>query len=233
MIPSATFGRKAQAFYSSLSSGLPVPDGVEVLNPYIDPQVAELTDVFFRKFYEDEHPRVGIFGINPGRFGGGLTGISFTDPIQLQSACGIEHHLHMRPELSSTFVYSVISEYGGAEAFFRHFFLTALCPLGFTADGKNLNFYDRKDLEAMVRPFIISSIRAQIDFGLSQACCICLGEGILHKYFTKLNEEHGWFREIFALPHPRFILQYRRKQEETHRSGYLETLRSCEEIMNR
>ncbi len=32
-----------------------------------------------------------ILGINPGRFGGGITGIPFTDPIRLQNICGIEN----------------------------------------------------------------------------------------------------------------------------------------------
>ena len=47
-------------------------------------------EAFFYKFYSDSNPRRMIFGINPGRFGAGTTGINFTAPKQLQEFCGIE-----------------------------------------------------------------------------------------------------------------------------------------------
>ena len=58
--------------------------------------------------------RVAVLGINPGRLGGGRTGIAFTDPGALTAYCGIAHELPRRaPELSTQFVYEVITELGG------------------------------------------------------------------------------------------------------------------------
>jgi hypothetical protein len=39
-----------------------------------------------------------------------------------------------------------------------------------------------------------------------------------------LNNEHKWFGEIIPLPHPRFILQYRRKQKDEFIHQYLSVL---------
>ena len=47
-----------------------------------------------------------LLGINPGRFGGGVTGIPFTDPIRLQNVCGIENNFEKKQELSSVFIYA-------------------------------------------------------------------------------------------------------------------------------
>jgi hypothetical protein len=39
---------------------------------------------FYQKYYADNKKRSLIIGINPGRFGAGVTGIPFTDPIRLK-----------------------------------------------------------------------------------------------------------------------------------------------------
>ena len=53
----------------------------------------QIVETFFYKFYNDTNPRHLIFGINPGRFGAGTTGINFTAPKQLKEICGIDHSL--------------------------------------------------------------------------------------------------------------------------------------------
>ncbi|MBK9960964.1 MAG: DUF4918 family protein [Saprospiraceae bacterium] len=40
----------------------------------------------------------------------------------------------------------------------------------------------------------------------------------------KLNEKHHWFKEIQALPHPRFIMQYKRKYKLAYIQKYLDML---------
>ncbi len=60
------------------------PRGVEVLNPYLDDEVMKLCKIFYDKYYNDDRGRVFIVGINPGRFGAGITGIPFTDPVVLE-----------------------------------------------------------------------------------------------------------------------------------------------------
>ena len=92
---------------------------------------------FYNRFYNDTNKRIYLIGINPGRFGGGTTGIAFTDPINLQVKCEIENKFAKKQELSSDFIYKLIDEFGGVENFFSKFYLTALYPLALIKDGKN------------------------------------------------------------------------------------------------
>lgn len=142
-------------FYKNLRPDFAVSKGVEIMNPFTDSGSWELTKTFYEKFYSDAHRRQFIFGINPGRFGGGVTGIPFTDPIRLENECGIKNDLAKKPELSSLFVYAVVAAYGGPEKFYGDFFITALSPLGFTKDGLNLNYYDDKELLKESKQFIV------------------------------------------------------------------------------
>jgi hypothetical protein len=56
--------------------------------------------------------------------------------------------------------------------------------------------------------------------------CIVIGGEKNRKYLESLNQQHNWFDEIVALPHPRFIMQYRRKEKDAFVRMYLETVRS-------
>ncbi|HEY6504970.1 MAG TPA: DUF4918 domain-containing protein, partial [Chitinophagaceae bacterium] len=55
--------------------------------------------------------------------------------------------------------------------------------------------------------------------------CICIGGEKNFKFFNSLNQEYRFFKEVVPLPHPRFILQYRRKQKESYILRYLDFLR--------
>jgi hypothetical protein len=198
-------------FYDNLDIGSEPPPGVIVMNPFAIPDAREVTKRFYEKYYSDGSPRMMIFGINPGRFGGGVTGIPFTDPIRLRTECNIEHPFRELPELSSVFIYQMIAAMGGPDKFYSKFFITALSPLGYTKDNRNLNYYDEKDLLEKVEPFIVKSIRRQMELVNGFDICFCLGEGTNYKYFVKLNAIHQFFKEIVPLPHPRWIMQYRRK----------------------
>jgi len=191
------------------------------MNPYRDPVAWNLCEQFYDKYYSDEAKRALILGINPGRFGGGITGIPFTDPLALEKECDIPNTLKKKTELSSEFIYHMIRAYGGPALFYRHFYISALSPLGFTHEGKNLNYYDNKELEKKVTPFIIESIRTQLDFGIRKDVCFCLGEGDNFKFLSWLNSSQHFFERIIPLAHPRFIMQYRRKKIDEYIADYL------------
>src|SRR5690606_33606584 len=95
-------------------------------------------------------------------------------------------------------------------------------PLGFTKDGKNMNYYDSKELTSSLHDFILDCIQKQLTFGLHRHVCYCLGEGENYKFLKKLNNTHRFFDEIVPLPHPRFIMQYRRKKIESYIDLYLQ-----------
>lgn len=220
-----TFAEQVLKFYQSLDlSTHRLPKGVEVLNPYQDKTAFDLAKKFFTKYYGDNHPRKIIIGINPGRFGGGMTGIPFTDPIRLETQCGITTDLPKKPELSSDFMYKMIEAFGGVEKFYSNYFISSVSPLGFTKDGNNLNYYDIKELQFAIQVLIIQSIRKQLTFNITTDVAFCLGEGQNYKFLQALNKEHHFFGEIVPLSHPRFIMQYRRKQLDEFIKLYVKLL---------
>lgn len=221
------FAAAAIRFFSTIQVPPRLPRGVEALFPYSDPAVKELVKTFFRKFFANREKRIMVVGINPGRFGAGITGINFTAPRQLAEDCGIPHHLGNGSELSAEFIYTVIRDFGGPAAFYRHFYLAALSPVGFLKAGKNLNYYDDPLLLQRVKPYILHCLKAQCDFGTYREVAICIGGDKNFRFLNNLNEEYGIFKEIITVPHPRFIMQYRRSSLDQYRQEYLQALQFC------
>jgi hypothetical protein len=219
-----SFAQKAIEFFQKLNFNYPLPRNVEVMNPYLDGQVMHYIKCFFKGFFSDSNKRIFIWGINPGRFGAGVTGIAFTDPVALRQFCNIENDLGEKRELSSRFIYELIEKYGGPEKFYSCFFFTALSPLGFLKNGINFNYYDDPALMKSVTPFIVDSILEQKKFGAAESHAICLGTGKNFKYFSKLNEEHSFFENIHPVDHPRYIMQYKLKSKENYIEKYVDLL---------
>lgn len=212
------------SFYRDLKPPKKLPNGIEWLYPQKEPGVMDVVSAFLHKYYDDERPRKIFLGINPGRFGAGVTGVNFTAPRQLRKYCGIDHPFRDQTELSAEFIYDMINAYGGAEKFFKEFFIGSVCPLGFVQAGKNINYYDDRELAATVRPFIIKNISALLSFKVNRTTCFCIGGEKNFKYLSSLNDQFQWFENIAPLAHPRFIMQYRRKQKEQFIQQYLELM---------
>ena len=167
-----------------------------------------------------------IVGINPGRLGAGVTGVPFTDSYRLLEKCGIVIDGLVTYEPSSVFVYDVVDAYGGAESFYRDFYITSVSPLGFVKFNSknrevNFNYYDDAVLQQVIEPFIIASLEHQLDFGIDRSCCFCMGTNKNYNYLSQLNWQKGYFREIVPLEHPRFVMQYRLKQKEDYIKKYI------------
>ncbi|MGV8091364.1 MAG: uracil-DNA glycosylase family protein [Mangrovibacterium sp.] len=217
-----TFAEKVIAFNKNLNFNRPLPPGIRVMNPYAEnPQALEASSLFYQKFYNDDQSRRLILGINPGRFGAGVTGIPFTDTQRMKDYCELEIRDVETRELSSIFVYEMITAYGGTEKFYSDFFISAVSPLGFVkTNGKgreiNYNYYDSRDLLEAVEPFIIQSIEEQLTFGIKTDVCYCLGNNKNYKYLLSLNRKMNYFKQIIPLEHPRYIMQYRLKQKDEY-----------------
>jgi hypothetical protein len=214
------------SFNQSLRLNTPLPKGIRVMNPFVHPEVQKMSGEFYRKFYSDLHPRYLIIAINPGRLGAGATGIPFTDTVRLEKECGIQPTVKPTHEPSSVFVYEMIRAYGGPTAFYKDFYITSVCPLGFVKaneKGKevNFNYYDSKELEKAVTPFIIQSLQQQFRFNLDMTRCICWGRGKNFHFLSELNSKYHFFKEIIPLDHPRFIMQYKAKQKQEYIDQYL------------
>jgi hypothetical protein len=217
------FSANAIKYFCNLKSTKSNYTGVEIINPYESDGVKEIVKKFYSKFYSDEKERLFIIGINPGRFGGGVTGISFTDPVVLRENCGIENNLGNRKELSSKFIYTVAEKFGGPDKFFSQVLLTALYPFAIIKDEKNYNYYDDKSLRDKLRAEIVKTVKLQVEFGAKRNFAILLGKKNA-EFFIPINEKHKFFKQVFVLEHPRYIMQYKLKQIDVYIKKYIKTI---------
>jgi hypothetical protein len=221
-----TFAAKVIQFNRALLRPTGLPGGVKTMNPFENKEVQNIVELFYSKYYNDDNPRTLILGINLGRLGGGITGIPFTDPERLETDCNIPNNFVKRSEISSIFIHEMMYAFGGLSKFYNQYYFNSICPLGFTLDGKNLNYYDISDLQKALIPYIEANINAQIAMGVNREICYCLGEGKNFKFFQKFNDEHQFFSRVISLPHPRFIMQYKLKMKEEFISTYLQLLQT-------
>jgi hypothetical protein len=127
-------------------------------------------------------------------------------------------------------MYEMMQAYGGVTSFYKDIYISAVSPLGFVKDGKNLNYYDDKTLKEQIKPFVIDCMEKQLKFGLKRNVCFCIGEGENLKYLSELNKEYGWFENVEAVAHPRFIMQYKLKHKQDYIDKYIRTLKKYTEV---
>jgi hypothetical protein len=226
-----TFGQKVIRFHEQLAySGTPLPEGIGVINPFVESTTAmDNLKAFTEKYLHDESRRHIILGINPSRFGAGVTGIPFTDTKRLVSECRIPYNGKSTHEISSVFIYEMIRAFGGVDAFYSRFYINSPFPLALTktnSEGReiNYNYYDSAALTKAVYPFIVKSMRQLIDLGIATDTCFCLGTGKNAGFLEQLNKDHGFFREIIPLEHPRFIMQYKSSAKDLYIEKYIKAL---------
>ena len=220
-----TFGEKVVAFNKKLKFSGNLPEGFEVMNPFFDnPETIKVMSKFYQKFYNDYHQRKFIIGINPSRRGAGVTGVPFTDTKRLETMCGIEMKTAHTHEISSVFLYDVIENFGGVEAFYKKFYINSPFPLAIirkTLKGNlNANYYDDKDLFEAVKPFMIQSLKDHIDLGLDTSEVFILGKKNA-TFIDKINSQEKFFDKMTVLEHPRYIQQYKIKEKQLYIDKYL------------
>jgi len=220
------FGSSVAAYLTSLQFTGSIPQDFEVLNPYVFPEVCRVVTAVCHRYYSDAPPRIGVWGINPGRLGAGLTGLSFTDPVSLRSVLGVTSTIVGRTEPSAQFIADVIRAYGGPESFYHDVYLSALSPLGFLRNGKNVNFYDDPVFTKNIVPWIDEQVSIQESFGLRRGTAVILGKGKLQSFVERsLRERRGW-EHVTYLEHPRFVAQYRRSEWSRYVDLYVNTIRN-------
>lgn len=226
---SETFGDRVINFNQQLNYLGSLPDGFQVINPYMDnPETMNVMQQFYHKFYNDTNHRRFILGINPSRHGAGVTGVPFTDTKRLESVCGIKMQSAYTHEVSSVFLYDFIAEYGGVVDFYQQFYINSPFPLAIirqTKEGKwlNANYYDDSALFEMVKDYMILSLKKHISLGLDTSEVYVLGKKNAD-YIQKLNKNEKLFGNIKALEHPRFIQQYKSKEKQIYIDKYILTL---------
>lgn len=208
-----------------------LPKGFNVMNPYMDnPETMQVMTAFYQKYYNDTNQRKFIIGINPSRHGAGVTGVPFTDTKRLESVCGIRMQSAYTHEVSSVFLYEMISAWGGVQDFYKKFYINSPFPLAITRgtqNGKwlNANYYDDAALFEAVKPFMTASMKEHISMGLDTSEVFILGKKNA-LFINKLNKEEKLFERATVLEHPRYIQQYRSKDKQWYIDKYLLALNS-------
>lgn len=226
-----TFAERVIAFNTNLDLAQELPGGIRMMNPFREnPEALAVSSAFYRKYYNDQRFRHLILGINPGRFGAGVTGIPFTDTKRLKEKCGLYIRGISTHEPSSVFVYEVINAYGGVDAFYGDFYINSVSPLGFVRLNErgrevNCNYYDDPMLLESLYDFMLESVKKHITMGIHRDVCFCLGSGKNFRILEKMNEVHGLFEKIIPLDHPRFVMQYRSKQIPDYVKKFITLLR--------
>mgnify|MGYP003611661713 FL=1 len=224
-----TFGEKVIDFNRNLQYSDELPENFRVINPYLDnPETLDVMQQFYQKFYNDANSRKFIVGINPSRHGAGVTGVPFTDTKRLESICGITMHSAHTHEISSVFLYDMISEFGGAAAFYKQFYINSPFPLAIVRKSKegnwlNANYYDDKTLFETVKDYMIASLKQHISLGLDTSEVYILGKKNA-TFIQKLNKEANLFGKMKVLEHPRYIQQYKSKEKQLYIDKYILTL---------
>lgn len=227
-----TFADKVIRFNRHLHYSGNLPKGFQVMNPYLDnPETLDVMQQFYKKFYDDSYQRQLIIGINPSRHGAGVTGVPFTDTKRLASVCGIEMLSAHTHEISSVFIYDVIAQFGGAQAFYQQFYINSPFPLAIvreTKEGKwlNANYYDDPMLFDMVKSFMIDSLKKHIAKGIDASEVFVLGKKNAG-FLQKINEEAKLFGRIQTLEHPRYIQQYKSKEKQFYINKYCAILKGA------
>jgi hypothetical protein len=226
-----TFADRVIDFNKSLDLDLILPDGIRVMNPFKENKEAlAVSSAFYRKYYNDNQKRHLILGINPGRFGAGVTGVPFTDTKRLTEKCGLQISNLSTHEPSSVFVYEVIAAYGGPETFYGDFYINSISPLGFVKTNDkgrevNFNYYDSRELQEVLYDYMLQSVKTHISMGIHTDVCFCLGSGKNFRFLQKLNLDHKFFEKLIPLDHPRFVMQYRSKQMHEYVEKFVRILR--------
>lgn len=227
-----SFGDKVIDFNRQLDYLGTLPDGFQVINPYLDnPETTQVMQEFYHKFYSDSNQRKFIIGINPSRHGAGVTGVPFTDTKRLETVCGIKMESAHTHEISSVFMYDMIREYGGVANFYKQFYINSPFPLAIvrkTKEGKwlNANYYDDAALFEMVKDFMISTLKINISMGLDTSEVYVLGKKNA-LFIQKLNKEAKLFDRLKILEHPRYIQQYKSKEKQLYIDKYILTLNNA------
>lgn len=228
-----TFAEHILQFNENLSHEfLKLPIGFNVINPFNGDSkelVGKITTAFYQKFYNDNISRRFILGSSPVRRGTAVTGVPFEDAKHLQMETGnFIDKFHIN-QSSSEFLYDVIEKYGGCKKFYTDFYMNFVCPLGIVRTNSkgnevNCNYYESKKLQEVLYPFIVSTLRSQIGFGIDTSVCYCIGSGGNYNFLSKINKKHNFFDVMIPLEHPRFIMQYNSKQKDLFIEKYISSL---------
>ena len=166
----------------------------------------------------------------PADTGRGLQGYPSLTTKHLESDCGIRMQSARTHEVSSVFVYDMIAQYGGVEAFYKDYYINSPFPLAIVrrnAQGNwlNANYYDDPELFTLTREYMIETLKKHIALGLDTHKVYVLGKKNA-TFLDKLNKEASLFKKMVVLEHPRYIEQYKSKEKQLYIDKFITLLKT-------
>ncbi|BDZ31792.1 DUF4918 family protein [Lactiplantibacillus sp. WILCCON 0030] len=228
-----TFEENIARFNAALGNiSIDLPKNYMILNPYSGEKkelINKMSAIFYRKFFNDTYPRKLILGSSPARRGSAVTGIPFEDIEHLQQETGIKIDGFRINQASSSFLYEVVSNYGGIQKFYSDFYMNFVCPLGIVQKNSkgnyvNCNYYENKNILSILLPFLVDSLHKIISFGIDTSVCYCIGSGENYKVLRTINDNYKFFKKIIPLEHPRYITQYHSEDKYEYLNKYMQAL---------
>jgi len=175
----------------------------------------QVMEDFWRRFYPEELPRRVICGLNPGRFGAGLTGVPFTDFQTLSRWMPSVEGQDTEP--SAQFFAKIVDAIG-VDSFFQRFYVTNVSAVGYVKDGRNLNYHDLPaDALEVVEQNFTEEMRL-----VAPTRVVALGK---HAYAT-VKKTLPSDIDITYLAHPSWIMTYRRRELDAWVQRYVGALLS-------
>ena len=146
--------KKIIDYYKWLSlQNIELFDKYKIVNPYKQERIIKIVEVFYNKYFDDNHNRYLILGSSPARRGTSATGIPFEDEEHIYKLTGESINNFYINKNSSNFLYDVMENYGGIDKFYSDFFLEFVCPLGIVNINNknnevNVNYYENRKLQS-------------------------------------------------------------------------------------
>ena len=115
MAKQKTFSDSVLEFNEWLANiSLELFDNYSISNPFSGKnrvQIKEITNAFYKKYYNDNNKRYLILGSSPARKGTATTGIPFEDASHLYEETGIMIDNFYINKSSSDFLYDIMEQY--------------------------------------------------------------------------------------------------------------------------
>lgn len=206
-----------ESFKEKFGSEL-LSNNVNILSDFLDNKQNIIQ--FHERYIKNSKPKIVLCGINPGRFGAGLTGIPFIDFNSLGKMLPFVESI--TSEKSAGFFFSVIQEFGIVE-FYKNFHVTNLSWYGFCKcnKGSNVNYYD---LRTDIQRYLIDIFVREIEY-INPEVIIPLSTQVYHE-LRALKESGEIKAEIGPrLNHPSWITTYRSRELSHWRNQYISVLK--------
>jgi len=85
-------------------------------------------------------------------------------------------------------------------------------------------YNNEKETQLTLETIITETLLKQMAFPQAKPNIICVGTGKNLKYLQAFNKKYHCFESIDVVPHPRWVMQYRRKEKEKYIGVYVDVL---------